>query len=236
MILPRLEGGRILNRYKRFFADVELHDGRVVTAHCPNTGSMESCWSPGAPAEVSFNDNPKRKLRWTLERVDMGGGWIGVNTGRVNAIVAEGISAGRVSALSGYTGIRREPRVPFEPGSKSRFDLELTAPGRRSCLVEIKNATYLKDGMIQFPDAVTTRGLKHLDLLLRSIDAGFRACMVFAVNRPETRRFKAAEQIDPDYASRLSEVERNGVEVLIVPLKHLENGIEAEDGSVWRGG
>ena len=103
MKLPPLQEGRILNRYKRFLADIELPDGRVVTAHCPNTGSMLGCWEPGAPVQLSHSENPRRKLAWTLERVDMGGGWIGVNTSRTNAVVAEAVGAD--------SGAREDPRV-----------------------------------------------------------------------------------------------------------------------------
>ncbi|HHH39013.1 MAG TPA: DNA/RNA nuclease SfsA, partial [Sedimenticola sp.] len=94
MQLPPLTAARMIRRYKRFLADVELADGSLLTVHCPNTGSMKGCWAPGAPVEISFSDNPKRKLAWTLERVDMGGGWVGVHTGRTNAVVAEAIREG----------------------------------------------------------------------------------------------------------------------------------------------
>ncbi len=232
MELPPLVDGHIIARYKRFFADVELPGGEVVTAHCPNTGTMESCWRRGAPVQVSRSDNPRRKLAYTLERIDMGGGWIGVNTLRVNGIVSEGIAAGRVAPLAGYDDIAREPRFGGAAGGRSRFDLRLTgAPGE--CLVEIKNATLLRDGVIQFPDAVTSRGLKHLDLLAEAQSQGFRACLVFAMNRPESDVFRPAADTDPAYAARLRQVMAQGVEVITVRMRHGDRSIDAGEGSHW---
>ncbi|MES9956115.1 MAG: sugar fermentation stimulation protein SfsA, partial [Sedimenticola sp.] len=112
MLLPPLTRGRIIKRYKRFLADVVLDDGSQVTAHCPNTGSMRGCWEPDAPVQLSHSDNPKRKLAWTLERVDMGKGWVGVNTARTNAVVAEAVIEGKVPSLAGYEQLKRE--VKFE--------------------------------------------------------------------------------------------------------------------------
>lgn len=232
MLLPNLVSGRILRRYKRFLADVSLADGTVVTAHCPNTGSMESCWKPGAPVELSVSDNPRRKLRWTLERVDMGGGWVGVNTARVNAVVAEGIESGRLPMLGGYRSMRREPAFAPAGMPRSRFDLALGGTGAE-CLVEIKNATLLRDGEIRFPDTVTSRGLKHLELLERALHMGHRACLVFALNRPESTRFRPAAETDPAYAACLEKVARSGVEVIVARLVHLPAAIEVADAWPW---
>jgi sugar fermentation stimulation protein A len=231
MRLPPMTSGRMVRRYKRFLADVELSDGILVTAHCANTGSMEGCWAPGAPVELSHSDNPRRKLAWTLERIDMGDGWIGVNTLRVNAIVAEGISLGRIKPLAGYRNIRSEPVMDFGSG-RSRLDL-LLAAADGDCLVEVKNATLLRDGVIQFPDAVTTRGRKHLDMLAHAAMLGYRACLVFAINRPESTRFRPADATDPAYASRLFEVMTQGVEVIVVKLVHGRQAIDAVEGWHW---
>jgi sugar fermentation stimulation protein A len=233
VILPPLVTGRIVNRYKRFLADVELESGRLVTAHCANTGSMRGCWEPGAPVQLSHSDDPRRKLNWTLERVDMGGGWIGVNTARVNAIVAEGIRANRLPMLAGYRSIRREPSFTVTGMPRSRFDLALEDGDRAPCMVEIKNATLLRHGVIQFPDSVTRRGLKHLELLAAALDLGVRSCMVFALNRSESRVFNPAFDIDPDYSRRLIEVAASGVEVIIVRLEHLDQRIEAVEAWAW---
>ncbi len=220
MQLPKLTPGRILRRYKRFLADVELANGELVTAHCPNTGSMRSCWQPGVPVELSHSSDPKRKLAWTLERVDMGSGWVGVHTGRTNPVMAEGIAEGRIPPLAGYDELRREVRFELEGHPRSRLDLQLLNGPRADALVEVKNVSLLDAELVRFPDAVTERGRKHLDLLAAAHALGWRAVMLFAVNRPEGRAFAPAAAVDPDYARRLREVAGAGVEVLAVRIEH----------------
>jgi len=227
MQLPPLTSGRILRRYKRFLADVELADGSLVTAHCPNTGSMQGCWEEGAPVQLSRSDNPKRKLPWTLERVDMGDGWIGVNTGLVNAVMAEAIEAGRIPPLAGYGRLRREVTVDLEGHPRSRLDIGLYEGEQPDALVEVKNVTLLDGDYLRFPDAVSERGRKHLDLLLALHQQGQRAVMLYALNRPEAELFAPARDSDPAYAQRLSEVAAGGVEVLAVRVRHPEQGMEA---------
>lgn len=226
MVLPPLYSGTIQRRYKRFLADVTLADGREVVAHCPNTGSMQGCWRPGAPVQVSHSDNPKRKLQWTLERVDMGKGWVGVHTGRVNAVIAEGIANNKIPALANYQQVTREPQFNISGHPNSRFDCLLTNGANLDCYVEVKNTTLLVNDTIQFPDAVTERGRKHLELLAIAVKQGFRGVILFAVNRPEGRAFEAAAQIDPVYAETLDEVVRKGVEVVVVRFKHTQQSID----------
>lgn len=228
MRLPQLVKGRILKRYKRFLADVELEDGSAVTAHCPNTGSMRTCWEPGAAVEVSHSDNPRRKLAWTLERVDMGDGWIGVHTGRTNAVVSEAVRRGRIPGLSGYGELRREVTVEWAGIPRSRLDLQLLGGNRPDAYVEVKNVTLLEGDRLMFPDAVTTRGRRHLDVLAEACCRGFRGVIVFALNRPEGRCFSPAEGIDPDYAKRLREVAGQGVEPLAVRIVHTDEGLHAD--------
>ena len=239
MKFPPLTDGRIIRRYKRFLADVTLANGEVVTAHCPNTGTMKNCWAPGAPVQLSASDNPKRKLRWTLERVDMGGGWVGVNTTRVNHIIADFIAGGRIAALRGYEHIRREPRYHAPALSSkhanARFDLLLQNDRRADCYVEIKNATLVEESAndskkqkyLCFPDAVTERGRKHLELLEHAVGEGYRGVLVFAANRPEGEYFCAAAHIDPAYAETLTRVWQAGVEIIVVRIRHTETGVEA---------
>ena len=136
MQLPPLTNGAILRRYKRFLADVELEDGTLVTAHCPNTGAMTSCWEPGAPIQLSHSDNPRRKLAWTLERVDMGQGWIGVNTMRTNPVIAEAIESGVIPSLAGYGVLRREERLEPSKHPRSRVDIHLSEGGQADAFVE----------------------------------------------------------------------------------------------------
>lgn len=226
MQLPPLCRGRIHRRYKRFLADVILDDGRAVTAHCPNTGTMATCWAPGAVVELSHCDNPKRKLAWTLERVDMGAGWVGVHTGRTNAVIAEGITRGRIASLADYPNLRREVAYtpPGHPGT--RLDLVLSgSDAAPDAYIEIKNATLLVDNQVQFPDAVTTRGRKHLEVLAAAVASGARGIIVFAVNRPEGESFAPAAAIDPDYAATLRAVVADGVEVLAIRIHHTADGM-----------
>lgn len=224
-LLPPLTDGRILRRYKRFLADVELEDGRRVTAHCANTGAMTSCWAPGAPVQLSFSNSTKRKLAWTLERVDMGCGWVGVNTARVNGMIARAIELKQIPQLSGYQTMQSEPWFEDLHHPRSRLDLLLSDGRRADAYVEIKNVTLLENEAIMFPDAVTVRGRKHLELLGEAVKMGFRGVIVFALNRPEGKYFQPAGSIDPEYANTLQQTLVKGVEIVIVRLKHLTQGV-----------
>jgi sugar fermentation stimulation protein A len=206
-----------------------LSDGRIVTAHVPNTGSMATCWAPGAAVQLSHSPDPRRKLAWTLERVDMGAGWVGVHTGRPNTVLAEGIAAGRVGALAGYREVRREVvyAPPGYPGG--RLDLGLRGGPAADALVEVKNCTLLDGDWLRFPDAVSLRGRKHLDLLAAALAEGRRAVMLFALNRPEGQRFAPAWAVDAAYGRRLADVAGLGVEVLAVRLRHSAGGIEVAE-------
>jgi len=219
----------MLRRYKRFLADVELADDSLVTAHVPNTGSMATCWSPGAPVQLSYSDNPRRKLAWTLERVDMGAGWVGVHTGRTNAVIAEGITAGRIATLAGYRGLKRE--VEFSPAGhpKGRLDIALTEGLAPDVLLEVKNVTLLDGRRLRFPDAVSERGRKHLGLLQAAVEQGARGVMLYAVNRPEGERFAPAWSIDSAYAERLAAAAEAGVEVLAVRIRHTETHLKVAE-------
>jgi sugar fermentation stimulation protein A len=219
----------MLRRYQRFFADIALEDGRNVTAHCPNTGTMRTCWAPGAPVQLSQSDNPARKLAWTLERVDMGAGWIGVHTGRVNSVIAEAINAERIPALAGYRTLRREVAVALPNLPPGRIDIGLYDGPTANALVEIKNVTLLDGDCLRFPDAVTERGRRHLDLLLAAHQRGQRAVMLYALNRPEGDGFALAREVDPAYAQRLLEVIAAGVECLAVRIHHGTQDLAAGD-------
>ncbi len=229
MLLPQLTDGRIIKRYKRFLADVVLSDGREVTAHCPNTGSMQGCWEPDAPVQLSHSDNPKRKLAWTLERVDMGNGWIGVHTGRTNPVIEEAVSQGWVPQLDGYSCIRREVMFEADGYERSRFDLFLSEGSAADAWVEVKNVTLWQGDAMTFPDAVTARGLKHLNLLQEACRQGYRGVMVYALNRPEGDYFRPAEEIDPAYAETLRKVVENGVEVIALRIQHHADSMQVSD-------
>lgn len=225
MKLPPLTDGRILRRYKRFLADVELASGEVVKAHCPNTGSMLGCWEANAPVQLSHSDNPKRKLAWTLERVDMGRGWIGVHTGRTNPVVGEALREGRIPVLAGYSGVRGEAAFTATGFAPSRFDFFLSGGGGADAWVEVKNVTLLRSNALAFPDAVTQRGRKHLELLVEACRQGFRGVMLYALNRPEGDCFRPADEIDPAYGEALRRARHQGVEVLAWRIEHLADSM-----------
>lgn len=209
---PPLEQGVFLRRYKRFFAEVELPDGEILTLHCANTGSMRNCQVPGTPCWFSRTADPRRKLPGTLEIVTTGDGRLaGVNTGRANRLVEEAITAGRIEALRGYEGVRREVRYGEE---KSRIDFLLE--GRSApCYVEVKSVTLsLGDSRAAFPDAITRRGAKHLRELEAMVAAGARAVLLFCVQLSAIDTVVPAEDIDPDYARALRQARSRGVEVL----------------------
>jgi len=207
---PELIPGKLLKRYKRFLADVRLQNGKTITAHCPNSGSMQACSEPGRPVFVSFHDNPKRKLKYTWELIQMPGSLVGVNTQVPNRLVYHSILNGMVKELRGYETVKREVKV----GQHSRLDLMLSGPGRRSCFVEVKNCTLVDDGVALFPDAVTTRGRKHLLELQTLVAEGSRCAMFYLIQRMDARVFKPADRIDPAYGRALREAVRKGVEVM----------------------
>ena len=218
-----LRAGRLLKRYKRFMADVELEDGEVVTAHCPNSGSMATCKDPGQPVRLLHVDSPKRKLKYTWELYHSGDGWVGINTQRPNALVAEAIEAGEIPELTGYGRVRREVKY----GQNSRVDILLEDEGRPRCFVEVKNCTLLApDGRVRFPDAVTERGRKHLDELIQTVKDGDRAVMFFLVNREDGAGFGPADHIDPAYGRRLREAAEAGVEILVYRSRLSETAME----------
>lgn len=202
--------GRLLQRYKRFFVDIELDTGETITAHTPNTGSLRTCLEPGAEAYVSRSDNPKRKLAFTWELVRSGTSLVGVNTGLANTLSAEAIRAGRIPALEGYATLRREVRY----GTNSRVDLLLEDDARPPCYVEVKNVSMGRESIAAFPDAVSTRAAKHMNELAAQVREGRRAAVLFCVQRMDCRMFQPADDIDPAYGEALRQAARAGVEVL----------------------
>ena len=207
---PPLISGKLVQRYKRFLADVRLNSGKIVTAHCPNTGSMTGCCEAGRPVYLSQQDNPRRKLKYTWELIDMPASMVGVNTLVPNRLVAHSVAAGRISELARYDDLQREVRV----GNHSRIDLLLTASGRRHCYIEIKNCTLVRDGVALFPDAVTSRGRKHLQELEKKAAAGSRSVIFFFIQRQDAKQFQPADSIDPAYGRSLRRAVRKGVELL----------------------
>ncbi len=208
--LPPLTPGVLLKRYKRFLADVRLDTGDLVTAHCPNSGSMKECAEPGRPVYLSRSDNPKRKLSYTWELIRMPGSLVGVNSLLPNRLVHESISGGRIEALRGYSNIEREVNI----GNHSRIDLKLSGGALPPCYVEVKNCTWVQKGGAQFPDAVTERGRKHMAALEQLSRQGFRAAVFFLIQRMDAEVFRPARELDPAYAEALGNAAKAGVMVL----------------------
>lgn len=210
---PILEEGRLVKRYKRFFADIECADGSLVTAHCANTGSMLNCMAEGARVWFSRNDDPKRKLKATWELVETPHRRLAcINTGRANHLVEEALLAGVISELTGFTQLRREVKYGVE-NSRADFCLLFDT---QSVFVEVKSVTlgFADTDTAAFPDAVTTRGTKHLRELTALVASGQRAVLIYCVNLTGISAVRAAKEIDPDYAAALAEAKTVGVEVL----------------------
>lgn len=209
---PLIEA-RLIKRYKRFLADMELADGSTVTAHCPNTGSMLGCQPDHARVWLTESDNPKRKLRYTWELVETTPGEFAcINTARPNAQVREAVESQRVAELHGYSRCRTEVKYGAE---NSRIDLHLSGhPNLPDAWVEVKNVTLCEDGQGFFPDAVTARGQKHLRELMAQAQAGERAVLFFCVNHTGIESVRPASHIDPHYSALLLEAAAAGVEVI----------------------
>jgi sugar fermentation stimulation protein A len=207
---PPFQPGRLIQRYKRFLADITLDSGETITAHSPNTGSMLGCVEPGSRVWVSRDDKPTRKLKYTWEIASDRGVPVGVHTGRANALVQEAIESGAIRELAGAATIRREVRY----GKNSRIDLLLEGDGRAPCYVEVKNVTLGRNGVARFPDAVTERGAKHLRELMGVVAQGARAAMLFAVQREDCTCFAPADDIDPVYGETLRRAAQSGVSIL----------------------
>jgi sugar fermentation stimulation protein A len=202
--------GRLVKRYKRFLADVELEDGSVITAHCPNTGSLLGCKEPGSRVILRDSQNPKRKLRYVFQSIQVGRSLVNVDTSLPNAVVFEAVERGLIPELTGYAEARRE--VPY--GKNSRIDLLLTSAKGALCYVEVKSTTLTRGRTALFPDSVTERGRKHLGELIDMVREGHRAVQFFFVSRAGVNRFAPADDIDPAYGAALRDAEAAGVELL----------------------
>jgi len=218
----KLIKGILIKRYKRFLANVELKDGSVVTAHCANSGSMMSLLENGNTVFLSPNTNPKAKLDWRWEIVDVGSSLVGINTSRPNYIVEEGILNGTIKQLSGYDNLRREVKY----GNNSRIDILLEKIMQPNCYVEVKNVTLCREkGIVEFPDGITARGAKHLVELSDMVKQGHRSVMVYLVNRTDCKNFCIAKDIDTNYYSEFLKAIDNGVEMLAYNVNINENEI-----------
>ncbi len=202
--------GRFVARYKRFFADVRLNDGTVVTAHCANSGSMKTCFAEGGRVWLTAEDDPKRRLKYTWQIAAVGRARVFVHPVMANRVAKEAVENGRITELSGYDSVQTEPRID----EHTRFDLLLTR-GKASCFVEVKSATLLlESGRIAFPDAVSERATKHLRELVKQVELGHRAILLFCANRTDALSVEPADAIDPVYGQTLRWAAAHGVEIL----------------------
>jgi sugar fermentation stimulation protein A len=219
MELQKLTKGKLIKRYKRFLADVELENGEIITAHCTNTGSMKTCIEEGADVLLSPTDNHKRKTKYTWEMIYMNGSWVGVNTNNANSLAFEFIAANKIPGLSHLTELKREVRF-----GDSRFDI-FGKDKQGEVWIEVKNVSMKEGDWALFPDSPTTRGQKHLKTLMEVKKQGQRAAMLYMIQRPDVRKFAAAKEIDPAYALLLREAFHQGVEVYAVQVRLDEKGI-----------
>ena len=221
--------GKLIKRYKRFMADIELSNGDLVTAHCANSGSMLSINEPGAEVWISPANNPERKLKYTWEMIRINQSLVGVNTQHPNALVAEAIVAGKISALSGVDKLQREIKY----GTNSRIDILLTMLDGRKCYVEVKNVTMRRDltkgAPAEFPDGITARGTKHLGELSNMVLQGNRAVMFYLVQRYDACTMMIARDIDATYGESLDTARAAGVEVLAYNCKLSPKMIKVAD-------
>lgn len=212
--------GRLIQRYKRFLADVKLDNGDIITAHCTNSGSMKSCLEDNAEVYLTPIDDPKRKTKFTWEMIKINGDWVGINTGNPNKLAFEAIQNGEIEKLKGYTEVQRE--VKF---GDSRFDV-MAKNDKETCFIEVKNVTYKEGNYALFPDAVTSRGKKHLETLDKVKEQGMRAVMLYIIQRVDVDIFAPAIEIDPDYAKSLKNAYTKGVEIIPMQVKVSPEKIE----------
>ena len=219
--------GTLLRRYKRFLADIETRGGEQITVHCANPGSMLGCSTPGSAVRCSTSDNPKRKLKHSLEMIRVGRSWVGLQPMHANRLAGAALSAGAIDGLEGYRSVRPEVAV----GGGSRLDFLLDDHPQRSepAYVEVKSVTLAEAGFARLPDAVTTRGQRHMETLARLRREGARAVVLFVVQRVDCEGFEPADTIDPAYGKALRRACAEGVEAMAVQARVRARGIQLEE-------
>ena len=212
---PQLQPAVLIKRYKRFLADIRLPNNEEITIHCANTGAMTGCATTGDTIWYSTSSNTKRKYphSWELTQTNQGD-TICVNTARANQLAVEAIETGIIRELTGYEQLKTEVRYGDE---NSRIDILLTSSEHPSCYIEVKSVTLLDEahqGQGYFPDAVTTRGQKHLRELTKMVQNGHRAVLLFTVLHSGIEKVSPAHHIDPQYSKLLKNAQEQGVEIL----------------------
>jgi len=221
MKFEKLYKGKLLKRYKRFLADIILDSGEEITAHVPNSGAMTSCIEENCDVWVTYHDNPKRKLKYTLELTKMYDEIICTNTGVANKIAIEAIKNGVIKELQDYSSLKPEQKY----GKNSRIDILLENDDKK-CFVEVKSVSLKIDNTLAFPDSVTTRGKKHLDELVDQVKEGNRAVMLYIIQRTDNLPFRIANEIDIKYYEAFCDARKRGVEILVYQSKIGEDFIE----------
>ncbi len=220
MQLNKLIKGKLLRRYKRFLADIELENGEIVIAHCTNTGSMKSVIEKGAPVLISPSDNPNRKTKYTWEMIFINKAWAGVNTTNANKVAKEIVLANKIVGLQNLQQLKSEVKI-----RNSRLDFFGIDINGIEVWMEVKNVSMKEGEWALFPDAVTTRGQKHLKTLMEIKKQGHRAAMIYIIQRSDVEFFGIAHHIDPEYSNLLQVAKEAGVEVYPVQMKLDEKGI-----------
>ncbi len=215
--------GRLRTRYKRFFADIELDTGEIITAHVPNPGKMLGLLAPGTPALLTPLNDAKRKLQYRLEALRARDVWVGVNTQWPNRVVMRAAADGLIPALHGYTVLT--PEVKY--GQASRIDILASGhPRQANAYVEVKNVHFSRgDGLAEFPDCVTERGAKHLRELIDRVHAGFRAVVIFCVQRHDVHRFDIARDCDPGFGRAYEAARAAGVAFIALSFEFSGDGL-----------
>lgn len=223
---------RLIRRYKRFLADIQLADGREVTAHCANPGSMMGLAGEGMKIWVEPNDDPKKKLKYGWRLVDHENGhFTGVDTAVPNRALKAALLAGEVPEFAHYPTVLPEQKY----GEKSRIDFLLRGDGLADAYIEVKSVTLSRQaGLAEFPDSVTARGTKHLGELAKMVDQGHRAVMFYLVQRTDCDRMGLAADIDPAYAAAFDAARAAGVEVLCYDTRISPEGVEVGERLAFR--
>jgi len=217
----KLLQGTLIKRYKRFFIDIKFKD-KIITAHCPNTGSMKGLLKSGNKTWFSKSSNPKRKLKYSLEIIKVAENLVGVNTMLTNKLVFEALNLKKIKSLVKYDNIKTE--VNFF--NNTRFDF-LISNSKEKCFLEVKNVTLLRDKKIaEFPDAITSRGTKHLIELINAKKKGFQSCIMYLIQRQDCKYFKIAEDIDANYKTAFDKAIKAGVKTLCYDCKINDEGIK----------
>ena len=216
----KLISGLFVKRYKRFFVDIKINN-KIITAHCPNTGSMYGLLKKGNKVWISKSNNPNRKLKYTLEIIEVNNSKVGVNTHSSNKIIFHGLKNNLIKEFNEILEIKPETKF----GKNTRFDF-LVFNKKSKAFVEVKNVTLSrKKGIAEFPDSVTTRGLKHINELIQASKKNFQIYIIYLIQRNDCKSFTIAKDIDPDYANALTLAVKNKLNILCYDCKFLPKGI-----------